>query len=69
MIGSNLGGGSRGITWVTHITTSHFYIIHIILNKINVNLTEKSLDLVNFVGSADALQKGVGGTTPTLYCQ
>ena len=54
------GGGSSG---VTHITTSkkiHFYVIHIVLNKINVNSTEKSLDLANFVGSADAIQ-GVGG--------
>ena len=67
-------GGSRGwVTWgssgVTHITTSkkfHFYIIHIVLNKINVNLTEKSLDLVNFVGSADALQGG-RGYYPTPY--
>ena len=33
------------------------------MDKINVNLTELSLDLVNFVGSADALQ-GVGGTIP-----
>ena len=56
-------GGYRG---TTHITTSkkfHFYIIHIVLDKINVNLTELSLDFVDFVGSADALQ-GVGGTTP-----
>ena len=30
------------------------------MDKINVNLTEKSLDLVNLVGSADALQGGRG---------
>ena len=42
--GGDLGGGSSG---VTHITTSkkfHFYIIHIVLDKINVNLTELSLN-------------------------
>ena len=38
------------------------------LNKINVNLNDLSLNLVNLVGSADALQGGgVGGTTPTPY--
>ena len=33
-----------------------------ILNKIDLNLTEKSLDLVNFVNFAEAPQGRVGGT-------
>ena len=52
--GSNLGGSSG----VTHIRTSkklHFFTIHIVLDRINGNLTELSLDLVNFGGSSDAL--------------
>ena len=61
------GGGNLGeSSGVTHSTTSkkfHFYIIHIVLDKINVNLTELSLDLANLVGSADAL-KGVGVLPP-----
>ena len=61
------GGSLGGSSGVTHSITSkkiHFYIIHIVLDKINVNLTELSLDLVNFVGSTDVLK---GGTTPTPY--
>ena len=62
-IGGSPGGSLGGSSGVKHITKSkkiHFYIIHIILDKINVNLNELSLNLVNLVGSADALQ-GVGG--------
>ena len=59
-------GGSRRVTWgglagqriTLHRKKFHFCIIHIILNKIDVNLTEKSLDLVNFVNFADAPQGG-----------
>ena len=65
--GGNLGGGSSGLTHITKSKKFHFYIIHIILNKINVNLTELSFDLVNLVGSADALQGDTGGTTTTPY--
>ena len=61
--GSASGGrGKLGGLAVQRITSKkfHFCIIHIILNKIDVNLTEKSLDLVNFVNFADASQEGVG---------
>ena len=59
--GGSLGGGSSGVKRITKSKKKFdFYIIHIILDKINVNLIELSLDLVNFVGSADALQGGRG---------
>ena len=51
-------GGSSGVTQITTSKKFHFCIIHIILNKIDVNLTEKILDLVDFVGSAGAHQGG-----------
>ena len=53
------GGNLGGYSGVTHIS-------HIVLDKINVNLTEKSLDLVNFVWSADALQRGWAYYHPPL---
>ena len=55
-----------GIVLSLYLTTSkkfHFYTIHIVLDEINVNLTELGLDLVNFVGSPDPLQ-GVRGYYP-----
>ena len=57
--GGNLGG-LAGQRITLHRKKFHFCIIHIILNKIDVNLTEKSLDLVNFVNFADAPQGGRG---------
>ena len=54
--GGDLGRGSSGVTYIPTSKKIHLNIIHLILNKINLNLTELSLDLVNFVGSADALQ-------------
>ena len=57
-------GGLAGQRITLHRKKFHFCIIHIILKKIDVNLTEKNLDLVNFVNFADA-PRGVGDGTPT----
>ena len=56
--GGNLGG-LAGQRITQHRKKFHFWIIHIILKKINIKFFEKSLDLANFVNFADASQ-GVG---------
>ena len=39
-------GGSRGVKISQKRKKFHFYIIHMIFDKINVNLTELSLNFV-----------------------
>ena len=51
--GGNLEGGLAGQRITLHRKKFHFCIIHIILNKIDVNLTEKT-----------SLPRGVGGYHP-----
>ena len=64
-------GGPGGSSGSTDNPTSKkipflYHSHYIILNKIDVNLTEKSLDLVDFVNFADAPQGG-RGYYPTPY--
>ena len=60
-------GGLAGQRITLHRKKFHFCIVHIILNKIDVNLNEKSLDLVNFVNFAEAPQGGRGYYLPLPY--